>query len=704
MTVSSVNSSAFTPTTLTSLSSLGSNGSTGSAGSPLAMPGVGSNLDVTSIVSALMQVEQVPLNDLNQKEASYDAQLSAYGTVKGALSSLQSALAALNSPSTFQATSVTSGDSSIVTASADGSATLGSYAVQVGQLAQAQTLVAAGQASTTQSIGSGTPTTITFQFGTITGGTLSNGTYSGATFTQDGTAASGTVTIDSTNNTLQGIRDAINAANIGVTASIVNDGSGSPYRLLLQSSSTGAARSMSISVSGDAALAGLLSDDPSGTQNLTQVVAAQSAQLSVNGFNLTSSSNTVSNAIQGVTFNLAKTGSTAVTIAQDSSSATAAVQAFVSAYNTLVSTISQVASYDPSTQQGGPLLGDTGLQTIQAQIRNILGAAIPGSPGGLSSLAQIGVSFEQDGTLALNTSQLQAALSAGASNVARLFTSLGNTTDSLVSYVSSTADTAPGRYAVNVTALATQGSLAGSSPAGLTISAGVNDQLALTIDGVTDGVTLAPGTYTPDSLAAALQAAINGAPAFSAAGIGVTVSQAGGVLTIQSNSYGSTSSVSVSGSAAQSLFGSAPVATAGTDVAGTINGAPALGSGQFLTGTAGNAAAGLQIQISGGSVGPRGQVNFSQGYAYQLNAALTNILSDTGPLAASTNGINASISDIDNQRTALNARLAQVQQNYLAQFTALDTLISNMNSTASFLTQQLAILPAPGALSGSSKA
>ena len=277
MAVSPVNTSGLTPTTLSALSSPGSSGSTAST---LAMPGIGSNLDVTSIVNALMQVEQVPLNDLNQKEASYDAQLSAYGTVKGALYSLQSALSSLSALSTFQAMSATAGDTSIVTASADSSATLGSYAVQVGQLAQAQTLVAAGQASNTQSIGTGTPTTITFEFGSITGGTLTNGTYSGAAFTQDGTAASGTVTIDSTNNSLQGMRDAINAADIGISASIVNDGSGSPYRLLLQSSSTGASHSMNISVSGDPALAGLLSYDPSATQNLTQLTAAQSAQLS----------------------------------------------------------------------------------------------------------------------------------------------------------------------------------------------------------------------------------------------------------------------------------------------------------------------------------------------------------------------------------------------------------------------------------------
>src|SRR6185312_4893561 len=172
----------------------------------------------------------------------YQAELSAYGTVNSALSALQSSISTLNSPSSFKVLSASTSDSTVLTASAASNAAAGSYNVQVSQLAQAQTLVAAGQANTTQSIGSGVPTTITFQFGTISGGTLANGTYSGATFSQDGTVASGTVTIDSSNNSLPGIRDAINAANIGVTASIVNDGGASPYRLVLQSSSTGGAR------------------------------------------------------------------------------------------------------------------------------------------------------------------------------------------------------------------------------------------------------------------------------------------------------------------------------------------------------------------------------------------------------------------------------------------------------------------------------
>ncbi|HYL17875.1 MAG TPA: flagellar filament capping protein FliD [Burkholderiales bacterium] len=666
----------------------------------LSSPGIGSGLDVNSIVSALMQVEQIPLTSLNQKEASYQAELSAYGTVNSALSALQSSLTTLNTPSSFDVLSATVSDNTVLTASAASNAAAGSYNVQVSQLAQAQTLVAAGQANTTQSIGTGAPTTITFQFGTISGGTLANGTYSGATFSQDGTVASGTVTIDSSNNSLPGIRDAINAANIGVTASIVNDGGASPYRLVLQSSSTGAARSMSINVSGDATLAGLLSYNAGGTQNLTQATAAQNATLAVNGINLTSASNTVANAIQGVTFNLTKAGTSNVTVSQDSSGVQTAVQGFLKAYNDLQSTISQVSSYDATTKTAGPLLGDASLQGIEAQIRDLLGTPLAGSLGSFSSLAQLGIAFEQDGTMSLDSSKLSAALSKDPTSVQRIFSSLGTATDSLVGYVSSTANTQAGTYAVNVTALATQGTVTGSAPAGLTITAGVNDQLAVTLDGVTAGVTIAAGTYTATSLAAAVQAAINGASAFSSNGTGVTVTQSGGVLSIQSNSFGSTSKVSVSGTAVSNLLGSSLLTVSGTDVTGTINGVTAVGSGQFLTGATGDRSEGLQIQITGGSVGSRGTVVFSRGYAFQLDAALDKFLGSTGPLQASTDGINASIKDIDNQRTSLNDRLTLVQQNYLTQFNALDALVASMNSTSTFLTQQLALIPVPGKPTG----
>ena len=223
-----------------------------------------------------MTVEQQPITRLNNQISSYNAKISALGTVQSALASFQSAVQGLNSL-TFNSFSATSSNSAVLSATASSIAKPGNYSLTVSQLAQAQNLVVAGQASATTAIGSGASTTLTFDFGTISGGTLTNGTYTGASFASNG-GATKSVTIDSSNNTLSGIRDAINAANIGVTASIINDGSASPYRLVLTSNTTGVANSMKISVAGDATLSGLLAEDPAGTQNLSQTSAASERQ------------------------------------------------------------------------------------------------------------------------------------------------------------------------------------------------------------------------------------------------------------------------------------------------------------------------------------------------------------------------------------------------------------------------------------------
>lgn len=671
-----------------------------SSAGTISSPGIGSGLDVNSIVSKLMAVESQPLQQLDQKEASYQAQLSAYGNLKGALSQFQSAVAGLNSLSKFQALTATPADNTILTATAASGAVPGSYNLQVTQLAQAQSIAAAGQASATTAIGSGASTTLTFQFGTISGGTLSNGVYTGATFTQDASQSTGTVTIDSSNNSLEGIRDAVNAANIGVTATIVNDGSATPERLVFTSNKTGATSSMKITVSGDATLQGLLGYDPAGTQNLTQNAAAQDAQASVNGISISSASNTVTSAIQGITLNLAKVGTTTLSVARDTSSVQSAVQSFVDAYNSINGTLNKLSAYDPDTKQAGPLNGDFTVTMIQDQIRRTLSASITGLSGGLTSLSQIGVSFQKDGSLSLDSTKLQSAITNNFNDIASLFTSVGKATDSLVSFAASTVDTQAGSYAVNVTQLATQGNVVGSAAAGLTITAGVNDQLGVTVDGTSATVTLSPGTYTAASLAAQVQSVINGSSALTAAGSAVSVTQSGGVITITSNRYGSASNVSVSGNGASNLLGSTPTATTGVDVAGTIDGATASGSGQYLTGAGGTGAAGLKIQITGGNTGSRGVINFSQGYAYQLNNQLAGILADPGPLTGRTDGINRSIKDIENQRDQLNQQLADTEQRYRTQFTNLDVLIGTLSQTSSYLTQQLANLPKISSTSG----
>ena len=246
----------------------------------------GSNIDVAGIVSQLMTLEQRPLAKLTTKEASYQAKLSAYGSIKGALGSFQTTVSGLSDISKFQALNATTSDSSVATVSAAPTAVTGTYSLDVTKLAQAQKLATIGKASDTAAIGTGASTTLTFDFGSIAigGGSFDpvTGKYTGASFTSNGNGTK-TVTIDATNNSLQGIRDAINSAKIGVTATLVNDGTATPYRLALSSDSIGNSNSIKISVAGDATLGTLLAHDPgtapaSGTQNLAETVTAQNAE------------------------------------------------------------------------------------------------------------------------------------------------------------------------------------------------------------------------------------------------------------------------------------------------------------------------------------------------------------------------------------------------------------------------------------------
>lgn len=673
--------------------------------------GVGSGLDVNSIVSQLMAIEQQPLKALDTKQAVYQAQLSAYGQLQGALSSFQSAMQGLSNAYQFNGVSATSSDSTVASASASATAIAGSYAINVTTLAQAQQLASSALASTTTTVGTGT---LTFQFGT----------WNGSSFSANASTPSKTVTIDSAHNTLGGIRDAVNAANVGVTATIVNDGSG--YRLVFASNNTGAANSLKITVSNDgdsnntdAAGLSQLAYDPAAVagsgKNLSQTLAAQDATFTVNGINITKPSNTISDVIQGVSLTLLKqSASTTITVAQNSSAVQNNVQNFVKAYNTLSKSIGDLTAYDPSTGKAAILQGDYSTLSILNQVRSLLNRPITGLSGAYTSLSQVGVSFQTDGTLALDSSKLQSALSSNFSAVAGLFASVGQTTDSLVTYASAGSDTQPGQYAVSVSQLATQGALNGATTAGLASTAGTfntpvvlnatNNTLSLLLDGVQSGtISIAPGTYTTTAqLTAAIQAAINGDSTLQAAGSAVTAAydSTNNRFILTSNRYGSASLVNITNvgtNTAATLGFSVANGTVGVDVAGTINGATAAGSGQYLTAGSG-AANGLKLQILGGALGSRGTVNFSQGYAYQLGQLATQLLGTSGPISSRTDGINKSIKDIGDQRTALNTRLAQIEAAYRQQFTALDTLLGQMQATSSYLTQQLASLPSPGIL------
>ncbi|MDD2685021.1 MAG: flagellar filament capping protein FliD [Gallionella sp.] len=381
------------------------------------------NIDVNSIVSQLMTVERQPITKLNTKEASYQAKLSAYGTVKSAVSSFQTALQSLGT-SNFQKRTATASDSTVVSAVAASSSVTGTYSLEVSALAQSQKLVAAGQTSSTDAIGTGASTTITFDFGTISNGTLTNGVYSGASFTSNG-ATTQSITIDSSNNTLEGIRNAINAADMGVSATIVNDGSGTPYRLALSSDNSGISNSIKISTDGaDAAIDTLLAHDPAGVQHFAETATAQNAAFKVNGVSISKTSNTVTDAIQGVTMTLSKLTTSPVTlsIANDGAAVSTAVSGFVKAYNDLNSTLKTLSAYNSTTKTGATLQGDATVRTIQSQLRGLLASAVTGA-GSLSTLTDIGVTFQTDGSLAVNQTKLDSKISTNFADIASLFTS-----------------------------------------------------------------------------------------------------------------------------------------------------------------------------------------------------------------------------------------------------------------------------------------
>ncbi|CAK0767672.1 flagellar hook-associated protein 2 [Gammaproteobacteria bacterium] len=660
--------------------------------------GIGSGLDITGLVGQLVQSDGAPqLNRLNTKEAKLQAQLSAMGTLKGSLSDFQNAMSGLSDMSSFQSLTASSANTTLYTANADANATTGTHSVEVKELAAAHRIASKAFSDTTSAIGTGT---ITFQFGTY------NSTAN--TFTANASKSSSSVTIDGANNSLEGIRSAVNSANIGVSASIVNDGSGS--RLVFASASSGAANSLQVTVGSDSDSnstddAGLsqFAYDPTSTagsgKNMSQTIAAQDASLTVDGLAITSATNTVTGTIPGVTLNLLSksAGSPAtLSVSRNTSTITTNVQNFVTKYNALASTIKNLGSYDSTNKTGGVLLGDSTLRDIDNQIRSKVSTVVSNLGGGYNSLASIGITTQKDGTLSLNSSTLSAALNTDPDAVGRIFSSGGNTSDALVTQKRSTSSTKEGDYAINITQAAAQGFYTGTAPTSPTLTIdGTNNTFSLKVNGAQSAsITLTQKTYASNAdLAVEMQTRINGDSSLKAAGVSVAVNYDTDHFSITSNAYGAGSKISVTAvntNTAASLGLSVGNGTDGKNVTGTIGGQAATGFGQLLTGSTGNSV-GLQVEVRGSAIGNRGNVTFSRGIADQLSTMISGFLdTTTGTISSRTDDINTSIKSIGEQRTTVNTRLASLQKQYLTQFNAMDSIVASMKSTGTFLTQQFA--------------
>lgn len=373
--------------------------------SGLKLPGVGSGFPIQSFVDATVSAERAPKEKMfATRVTNINVQLSAYGAMKGALSEFQEAFKKLGEEEAFQKRSTSFSESGFVSASADKTAVAGSYKLEVKSLAEAHKLGVDQSVESKKKLGSGS-----FEF------------------TVDGKSFS--VAIDKEKSTLADIAAAINTAegNSGVRATVINDGKGNSS-LVMFADKTGEKNAISYTVSGnddgdDAALGlGKLAE-------FTEIQKAQDASLVIdNTTTITSATNEVKDAIQGVTLNLRKLSdtekpSTTLTIGYDKGTVEKNLKDFVAAFNKVMGTVNQLTSYNPETERAGPLNGDGTARNLSSQIRRMLSEPVEGAVSPIRSLTDLGITSKKDGTIELDDKLLKKQVDENFEKIGLLFSS-----------------------------------------------------------------------------------------------------------------------------------------------------------------------------------------------------------------------------------------------------------------------------------------
>lgn len=678
--------------------------------------GLGSGLDISGLVDQLVAAERAGSDlQLSRQQSRYNAKFSALGSLKSALSTFQSSLSSINTLSNYSKNTATSSDKSVLTVSANSDAIANVYSMEVSQLASSHGLASGTFADTDETaVGTGS---LTIRFGN-TDYDAGTDTYNSFTLNADKSAA--TIDIDSSNNTLEGIMTAINDADIGVSASIVNDGSG--FRLLMRSQDTGEANSLEIAVSDDDGNdtdgSGLsqLAFNASAT-HMEQTAAAEDAQFSINGLAVSNATNSVDSAIPGVSMTLKKVSESPVTltVGQDTGAVTNSIKNFVAGYNKFVSTANALSAYDAENDVPSALVGDFTLRSIEGQVDRILRSTPEGFSGAIGTLAELGISTSSSGTLEFDESRFMEVWEESPDDVMKMFAAYGTPSDENISFNGASDATVTGDYAVEITTLASYGYHTGASVlpdfggGGSLVIDSDNNNLSLEIDSIDIGeITLTAATYTTgDDLAGELQAQINGTTAMREADKTVTVSydSASDSFTITSDVIGSTSAVNIlavdTNTAAQLGF-SVGSGVDGVDVEGTIDGVAAKGAGDVLIAEEGSDAEGLSLVIGGTTTGSRGDISFTRGVTSQFDQLLESLLAEEGALTERIDSYQDRLDDVEERREELELRWEKVRARYADQFNALDTLMGQLQNTSNYLEGQLANLPKPNSVKSNS--
>lgn len=675
-------------------STTNANAATGS--SIISALGTGSGIDSNKLATQLADVSKmVQSQRLTAKKTLLETQISDFGLLRSSLSKLQTAATALGSADTFNAKALSIPDTKLLSITKlNANATAGSYQLKVEQIAQSQSISSGSFSAMSDPVGKGT---LTIRLGewdsAVTG------------FTVDSTKTGATITIDDTNNSLTGLRDAINKAAIGVSASIISDGGS--YKLLMTAKS-GAKNEIEITADEDAGALGLANFNFNETNtNLTQQQGGLDAQVRVNGLLVNRESNQIKDVVDGLEFDLFASSASetiSVTINEDKAVAETTIRDFVAAYNTFKTEVEKLVGFDTELKDYGSLHRDPLASNLMKGIRNVLTASVPGLSDGFSSLSNLGIRTELDGSLKIVETEgntgFRAAIDNNFAFVRDLFVPKTSSSVAGIEVTKYSAKSQPGSYAVVITQQPSKGHLtAGTIASTFPLdTSGKDYSFKMKLDGVESALITPPigKIYASGAeLATDLQSLINLDTNIKAVKGSLTVSFVADQLVFTSNAYGSTSKIEFT------AFGepldmadlgiSVGAGTTGTNVGGTVNGEAAFGYGNVLLPALNTKAEGLSMTVQPGTTS--GNITFSRGFAGTMANLMNDYLKSSGLIKNRETNINKDITNVKTDTETLDRRSDAYRARLMAQFQAMESIVRGLNSTGDFLDGILDRLP-----------
>lgn len=636
------------------------NASTTSSSTRPKVDGLVSGIQSSDIIDAFINADRATTRLLERNKALFEARREAVRTFNTRMLSAQLDLGTLKRASTFQSRTATSSNADALSITTTGSTAVpGTYSLDVVAVARAHQIAAVGQSSAETAFASGS---VSLQLGD----------------------AQATAITFSAGGSLNDIALAINNAQAGITASVINDGSGSPYRLVLKGDKTG--DDNTILATGTGGMTALFT-------GMSTLAEASNAEVRIGtgpgAITVNQASNTFSEIVPGVTFE-ARTAANGITLSVNADTAVAkeGITKFVDSMNSAITYLKANAGYDAGTKSAGVLISQGNLVSGMGQITRALMGTVPGLQPPINSLTALGITINRtDGTLTIDQTKLNKVLTDNPEGVRRLFMNTGSSTEPAVQFSNITDKTKlTGAFTVDITQPALQAVLSSTALAASTVISNSNNTLGVTVNGTSATLTLTNGTYTRAQLAQQLQSALNAV--LSPTSEKLNVSLVNDRLDVRSDRYGQTQNIQIkSDSTALSALGLSAQNVSGTNVAGTINGVAGTGNGRLLSGATGTDAQGLALNVTATVAVSGASVTVNKGLGQLIGDRFSRMTDNSfGAISSIDKTLTKNISDAATKITKSDEMLAKRRERYERQFQAMERMIASFNAQGTALT------------------